>query len=42
MTGSDAPSEGSWSSSKATSAQESGTDNEEEDQELFMEAYTSF
>ena len=40
--GDTAMSNGSWSSSEDTSAEESGTDNEEQDQELFLEAYTSF
>ena len=33
---------GSWSSSDDTSAEASGTDAEEQDQELFLEAYSSF
>ena len=35
-------SQASWSSSEDTSAVASGTDDEEHDQELFLEAYTSF
>ena len=37
-----APSVSSWSSSEDTSAVGSDTDNDEVDQELFFEAYTSF
>ena len=40
--GDTAQSNGSWSSSDDTSAEASGTDTEEQDQELFLEAYSSF
>ena len=38
----EALSEHSWSSSDATTARDAGTDNQDEDQELFLQAYTSF
>ena len=40
--GDTAMSQGSWSSSEDTSAVASGTDDGEQDQELFLEAYSSF